>query len=63
MINAANYAKKKNKIITLSGFYGKNLLSKMDINFIVNSNEYNFIENTHQYWLLSIVDILSKFNN
>jgi len=65
IINAAKYLKKKNnKLITLSGFYGKNLLSKYGhINFSVNSNKYNFIENTHQYWLLSVVDILSKFKN
>ena len=65
MINAAKYLKKKNnKLITFTGFNGKNLLSKYGyINFYVNSNKYNFIENTHQYWLLSVVDILSKFKN
>ena len=65
MINAAKYLKQRNnKLITFTGFNGKNLLSKYGhINLKVNSNKYNFIENTHQYWLLSIVDILSKFKN
>tara|TARA_Y100000591_G_scaffold25203_1_gene18596 strand:+ start:913 stop:1470 length:558 start_codon:yes stop_codon:yes gene_type:complete len=65
MINAAKYLKKKNnKLITFTGFNGKNLLSKYgNINLNVNSNKFNFIENTHQYWLLTVVDILSKFKN
>lgn len=65
MINAAKYLKKKNnKLITFTGFNGENLLSKYGyINLNVNSNKYNFIENTHQYWLLTVVDILSKFKN
>ena len=65
MINAAKYLKKKNnKLITFTGFNGKNLLSKYGyINLNVNSNKFNFIENTHQYWLLTVVDILSKFKN
>ncbi len=63
MINAARYLKtKKNNLITLTGFNGKNKLRNYgDINFIVNSKSYNFIENIHQYWLLSLVDIFSKF--
>ena len=65
MINAAKYLKKnKNKLITFTGFNGKNLLSKYgQISFNVNSKNYNFIENTHQYWLLSVVDIFYKFKN
>ena len=65
MLNAAKFAKKnKNKLITFTGFNGKNLLSKQGyINFNVNSKKYNFIENTHQYWLLTIVDIFYKFKN
>ncbi|WP_440938085.1 SIS domain-containing protein [Candidatus Pelagibacter sp.] len=61
IINAAKFAKsKKHKLITLSGFKGKNKLSKLgDINLIVNSNNYNLIENSHQYWLLSLVDMLN----
>ena len=62
MINAAKYIKKKNnKLITFTGFNGKNLLSKYgNISFNVDSKEFNFIENTHQYWLLTLVDILYK---
>ena len=62
MINAAKYIKKNNnKLITFTGFKGKNLLSKYgNIKFNVDSKEYNFIENAHQYWLLTLVDIFNK---
>jgi len=64
MINAAKYLKDKNKLITFTGFAEKNNLSKFGyINFHVNSSEYNFIENIHQYWLLTLVDIFYKFKN
>ena len=65
MINAANFVKKKNnELITFTGFNGKNKLSKIGkLNFTVNSKSYNFIENTHQYWLLSLVDFAAKFKN
>lgn len=63
MINAAKFVKlKKNLLVTFTGFYGKNKLSKYgSINFVVNSKSFNFIENTHQYWLLSLVDLFSNF--
>ncbi len=63
MVNAGKFIKKKkNTLITFTGFNGKNLLSKYGkINFIVNSKNYNYIENAHQYLLLLIVDIVSKF--
>ena len=63
MINAAKYIKKSKKtLITLTGFDGKNLLSKYGkLNFIVRSNNYNIIENIHQYWLLLLVDLMFKF--
>ena len=63
MINAAKFTKlKKNSLVTFTGFFGKNKLSKYgSINFVVNSKSFNFIENTHQYWLLTLVDILFKF--
>jgi len=65
MINAAKFIKlKKNALVTFTGFFGKNKLSKYgSINFIVNSKSFNFIENTHQYWLLSLVDIISEMKN
>lgn len=61
IINAANFAKnKKHKIVTFTGFSGKNKLSKLgNTNFIVKSKNFNLIENVHQFWLLLIVDILS----
>ena len=61
MINAAKYAKKNkiSSIITLTGFHGKGALSKLgDINLVVKNKSYNFIENIHQIWLLSIVDLI-----
>ena len=61
MINAADTAKGlgiKN-IVTFTGFLKDNPLSnKGNINFWVNSKAYNFIENIHQIWLLSIVDLI-----
>ena len=61
MINAAKIAKKKNisKINTLTGFNKNNPLKKLgDVNLWINSKSYNFIENAHQIWLLSIVDLI-----
>jgi len=61
MINAAKFAKKKKmfSIITLTGFNGKGLLSKLgNINLVVNSKSYNIVENIHQMWLLAIVDLI-----
>ena len=62
MINAANYCKKRKiPFITLTGFYGKNKLSKLgDIKFIINSKNYNMIENIHQYILLTSIDYLAN---
>ena len=62
IINAAKYLKKtKNKLITFTGFKGKNkLMNYGDLNFVANSNSYNIIENTHQYWLLTLIDLVSK---
>ena len=65
IINAANFAKKnKNYIVTFTGFSGKNPLSnKGNLNFIVNSKKYNHIENVHQYLLLLMVDLATKFKS
>ena len=62
IINAAKYAKKAGcKIITLTGFSNKNKLKKLGhINLWLDSKNYNFIEMTHQTWLLSVVDFLAK---
>tara|TARA_B100000989_G_scaffold118173_1_gene86975 strand:- start:8376 stop:8903 length:528 start_codon:yes stop_codon:yes gene_type:complete len=58
VINAAKLCKiNKIKLVTFTGFNKNNKLRKLgDLNFWVNSKKYNFVENIHQTWLLSIVD-------
>ena len=61
IINACNTARiiGFSKIITLAGFDINNRLNSLgDINLHVNSNNYNYIENLHQIWLLSLVDLI-----
>ena len=61
MINGCIAARKKkfSKIITLTGHSKNNSLKKLgDINLWVNSKTYNHIENIHQFWLLSLVDLV-----
>jgi len=61
MINASKSAKNKkiSKIITFTGHSENNPLSKQgDLNFWINSKAYNFVENIHQVWLLTIVDLI-----
>jgi len=62
IVNAAQYCKKNNiDLITLSGFKKNNPLSQSgNINFHVESEDYNFIEMTHHIILVSIVDIFAK---
>ena len=63
MLNAAKNSKKYKiyKVITFTGFDKNNTLRKMgDINLWADSKSYNFVENTHQLWLLSLIDLLSK---
>ena len=58
MINACKAAKKR-KINTISftGHSYNNPLSKIsDLSLWVESKAYNFIENTHQIWLLTVCD-------
>jgi len=65
MVNGLKSArlKKFKKIITFTGFEKINYLSKnSDINFWINSKEYNVIENSHQFYLLMIVDLIKKLN-
>ena len=51
--------KKFSSIITFTGNDENNPLAKIgDVNFWINSKAYNFIENIHQIWLLSIVDLI-----
>jgi len=60
IINAAIYANKNNiKTITFSGFTKDNPLNTLgNLNFWVNSLDYNVVEMTHHIWLLAIVDKL-----
>jgi len=61
MINACKSAREKkiSKIITFTGHEKNNPLSKLgDINFWIDSKAYNFVENTHQVWLLTICDLI-----
>ena len=61
MINAVKAARNCNfqSVITLSGFSEDNPLKKLgDINLWINNKSYNFVENIHQIWLLTIVDLL-----
>ena len=60
MINACKAAKKKKiKVISFTGHSKNNPLSKLsNINLWVNSKAYNYIENTHQIWLLGICDLI-----
>lgn len=51
--------KKFSKIITFSGFKSDNPLRQLgDINLWVDSKAYNYVENIHQLWLLSVVDLI-----
>ena len=61
ILNAVKVARIGNfsSVITLSGFSENNPLNKLgNINLWVDSNAYNFVENIHQIWLLTIVDLL-----
>ena len=62
IINAAKYCKNNGmNLITLSGFNSDNDLIKLgNVNFHINSNEYNYIEMCHHIILVSIVDIFAK---
>jgi len=61
MLNACKAAKNKkmSKIITLTGHDKDNPLSKLgDINLWIDSKAYNFVENVHQLWLLTLCDLI-----
>ena len=60
MLNAVKFKKKNfSSICTFTGFSKKNKLNKLGhLNFHVNSNIYNYVENVHQVWLLSLVDLI-----
>ena len=58
MINACKAAKKRKiNAISFTGHSYNNPLSKIsDLSLWVESKAYNFIENTHQIWLLTVCD-------
>jgi len=60
IIKAADKSKELNlPLITLSGFMSNNpLRTKGDINFWLDSSQYNYVEMTHHIWLLAIVDYI-----
>ena len=62
IVNAAQYCKDNNiDLITLSGFTKDNPLSKLgNVNFHIESTEYNYIEMSHHIILLALVDIFVK---
>ena len=63
MINAAKQSSIKFSFVaTFSGFNKNNIINKSgQLSFWVNSKVYNYVENVHQIWLLSIVDsIINK---
>jgi D-sedoheptulose 7-phosphate isomerase len=61
MLNAVKAARNGNfkSVVTLSGFSEDNSLNQLgDINLWIDSKAYNFVENIHQAWLLTIVDLV-----
>ena len=61
ILNGCQAARRKrfSTVITFSGFDADNPLRQLgDINLWVDSKAYNFVENIHQVWLLSIVDLI-----
>ena len=60
VLNACNYANSKNmKTITFTGFEKNNPLKSLgNTNFWVDSKSYNIVENIHQIWILSLVDLI-----
>jgi D-sedoheptulose 7-phosphate isomerase len=46
-------------VVTLSGFTAENPLRKLgDINFWIDSKAYNIVETAHQFWLMSVIDLI-----
>lgn len=63
--NIINGAKKANemglKVISFTGFKKDSEVSKnSNLNFWVDSNEYNIIEMAHHVWLVSIIDYIEE---
>ena len=62
IINAAKYCKKNSiNLITFSGFKKNNPLSRFgNVNFHINSDQYNFVEMSHHIILVFLVDVFAK---
>ena len=62
IINAAEYVKSNgSRIITFTGFDKNNSLQKIgNLNFWVDSKEYNVVENIHMIWLSTVCDMQAK---
>ncbi len=46
-------------VVTLSGFLPDNPLRALgDINFWADSRAYNIVETVHQFWLMSVIDLI-----
>ena len=43
--------------------YFDNFQKLININLLANSKAYNYVENIHQFWLLSLVDLLNGKKN
>ena len=58
ILNAAKKAKEMGlSVITFSGFSPSNpLRNEGDLNFYIDSKEYNIVEMSHHIWLLAFVD-------
>ena len=60
VVNACQYANKNNiQSVTFTGFSSDNSLKSIGkVNFWVDAKSYNIVENIHQIWMLSIVDLI-----
>ena len=54
------WQEKFDKIITFTGLKNNKLSKLGDINFWINSNDYNKVESAHNLYLLLIVDLIKK---
>jgi D-sedoheptulose 7-phosphate isomerase len=60
LVNAAKFVRrKKNKLVTLTGFSKTNKLNKYSsLSLWIDSKSYNIIENAHQLWLTLVCDMI-----
>ena len=59
LVRAASYVKSEGyKVVTFTGFNENNRLKQLgDLNFWVDSTDYNVVENIHMVWLSSVCDM------